>query len=245
MKILNKILMLGLFLSMAGIFVACGDKEESKIESVSYNVLAEESDFYDINGQTKTATAGSQAYVNISPEFDAVIIDRVMFNGQECIKSETIENRYEFTMPSEDVTITVDFYFVDNKSDNFLTWNTSNDTTFEIFVETEGDTYFSQWDDGELTADVTKNPSQTAGYFTEHAETVFSLSQDVVPNEALSVTVGYRQSTSSAISFTVKIDRTKIHAGEAQIVLLVDNKHKFGDASLLVCTINVVSNDVI
>lgn len=215
MKILNKILMLGLFISMAGILVACGDKEKTSIDNTPHSVIAEESDFYDVNGQTRSATVGTQAYVNIIPEFDAVKIDKVMFNGQECTKSETDENRYEFTMPAEDVTITVDFSFVDNQSDNFLTWDTSNDKTFEIFIETAEDSYFPQWDDGELTANVSKNPSQAGAYFTQHTERAFSLDQDVVPDEALSVSVGCRQDDNSAISFTIKIDRTKIHAGEA------------------------------
>lgn len=245
MRILNKLLMLGLFIPMATILVACGDgNREPAPDSTVYTVTAPESDFYNVNGQTKSATAGIKAYVNIVPEFEAVKIDKVMFNGQECSKNEADENRYEFVMPAENVTITVDFSFIDNKTENFLTWDTSNEKTFEVFIETEDDFYYAPSDDGELKANVSKNPSGTDGYFTNHDEEAFSTNQNVVPNEALSVSATTKSLSNSAISFTVNIDRTKIHAGTTQIILKVDNNHKFGDASLLVCTITVTESTV-
>ena len=234
-----------LALSAGAFFAACGgapDEGDDNTDPTVYTVTAEESDFYDVNGQTRSATAGSAAYVAIEPQFDAVSIDKVLFNGQECTESATEANRYEFTMPAENVEITVEYSFTDNESDNFLEWNDGNPSSIEVWKpQSETDIYFPQWDDGKLTADVFKSPSQSGSYFSSHEETAFSMNQDVIPAEALSVSALHANSKypNDATGFEVRIDRSKISAGTAQIVLRVENEHKFGDAALLVVTVEV------
>lgn len=44
---------------------------------------------------------------------------------------------------------------------------------------------------------------------------------------------------SRTIGLEIHIDRTKIHAGTAKIVLIVDNKQSFGDQAVLACTVTV------
>ena len=244
-KVITGILAALLALSAGAFFAACGgapDEGDDKTDPTVYTVTAEESDFYDVNGQTRSATAGSAAYVAIEPQFDAVSIDKVLFNGQECTKSATEANRYEFTMPAANVEITVEYSFTDNESDNFLEWNDGNPSSIEIWKpQSETDTYFPQGDDEKLTADVFKSPSQSGSYFSSHEETAFSMNQDVIPDEALSVSALHANSNypNDATGFEVRIDRSKISAGTAQIVLLVENGHKFGDAALLVITVEV------
>lgn len=244
-KVITGILAALLALSAGAFFAACGgapDEGDDNTDPTVYTVTAEESDFYDVNGQTRSATAGSAAYVAIEPQFDAVSIDKVLFNGQECTESATEANRYEFTMPAENVEITVEYSFTDNESDNFLEWNDGNPSSIEVWKpQSETDIYFPQWDDGKLTADVFKSPSQSGGYFSSHEETAFSMNQDVIPDEALSVSALHANSNypNDATGFEVRIDRSKISAGTAQIVLLVENEHKFGDAALLVITVEV------
>lgn len=244
-KVITGILAALLALSAGAFFAACGgapDEGDDKTDPTVYTVTAEESDFYDVNGQTRSATAGSAAYVAIEPQFDAVSIDKVLFNGQECTESATEANRYEFTMPAANVEITVEYSFTDNESDNFLEWNDGNPSSIEIWKpQSETDTYFPQGDDEKLTADVFKSPSQSGGYFSSHEEAAFSMNQDVIPDEALSVSALHANSKypNDATGFEVRIDRSKISAGTAQIVLLVENGHKFGDAALLVITVEV------
>lgn len=244
-KVITGILAALLALSAGAFFAACGgapDEGDDNTDPTVYTVTAEESDFYDVNGQTRSATAGSAAYVAIEPQFDAVSIDKVLFNGQECTESATEANRYEFTMPAENVEITVEYSFTDNESDNFLEWNDGNPSSIEVWKpQSETDIYFPQWDDGKLTADVFKSPSQSGGYFSSHEETAFSMNQDVIPDEALSVSALHANSNypNDATGFEVRIDRSKISAGTAQIVLRVENEHKFGDAALLVITVEV------
>lgn len=240
-KVITGILAALLALSAGAFFAACGgapDEGDDKTDPTVYTVTAEESDFYDVNGQTRSATAGSAAYVAIEPQFDAVSIDKVLFNGQECTESAAEAHRYEFTMPAANVEITVEYSFTDNESDNFLEWNDGNPSSIEIWKpQSETDTYFPQGDDEKLTADVFKSPSQSGGYFSSHEETAFSMNQDVIPDEALSVS--FTSKDSNATDFSVVVDRSKISAGTAQIVLLVENGHKFGDAALLVITVEV------
>ena len=192
-----------------------------------------------MNGQTRSATAGSAAYVAIEPQFDAVSIDKVLFNGQECTESATEANCYEFTMPAANVEITVEYSFTDNESDNFLEWNSENPSSFVMTTDAEEEWYNPQYDTSgnRLTADVFKSPSQSGGFFSSHEETAFSMNQDVIPDEALSVS--FTSKDSNATDFSVVVDRSKISAGTAQIVLLVENGHKFGDAALLVITVEV------
>ena len=244
-KVITGILAALLALSAGAFFAACGgapDEGDDKTDPTVYTVTAEESDFYDVNGQTRSATAGTAAYVAIEPQFDAVSIDKVLFNGQECTESAAEAHRYEFTMPAANVEITVEYSFTDNESDNFLEWNDGNPSSIEIWKpQSETDTYFPQGDDEKLTADVFKSPSQSGGYFSSHEETAFSMNQDVIPDEALSVSALHANSNypNDATGFEVRIDRSKISAGTAQIVLLVENGHKFGDAALLVITVEV------
>lgn len=228
--------------SMSVTLWACGENKNTTPEDTKvYTVTADESDFYDVDGQTTKASAGMEAYVKITPEFDAVVIDRVLYNGQQCTKSTVEENKYTFTMPSKNVEITVEYSFVDNTTDNFLTWDNSNENTFTVFVETPDDSYFAQFDDGLLTANVSKNPSGAGSYFTSHEERVFSTNQNVIPDSAMSVQTTNASTSNSAKSFTIRINLTQISAGTTQIILLVDNGHKFGDSSLLVATVNVVN----
>lgn len=224
---------------------ACGDgrptQEEQPGDVSVYTVTAEESDFYDVSGQTTKASEGTAAYVVIQPEFDAVSVDKVLYNGNECTKSAAERNRYEFTMPAENVEITVEYSFNDNTTDNFLTWAGDNVYTFTMTTDEEEEWYNPDYDGENLvTADVTSTPSQSGGYFTSHEQRAFSLNQSVVPDDALSVKViNASSSSNSAGYFAVCIDRSKISSGTAQVVLLVENGHKFGDAALLVCTITV------
>ena len=209
-------------------------------EKFKFTVTADESDFYDVSGQTTKASEGTAAYVVIQPEFDAVSVDKVLYNGNECTKSAAESNRYEFIMPAENVEITVEYSFNDNATDNFLTWAGDNTYTFSMTTDEEEEWYNPDYDGENLvTADVTSTPSQSGGYFTSHEQRVFSLNQSVVPDDALSVKVVNKSMTSFATQFSVCIDRSKISSGTAQIVLLVENGHKFGDAALLVCTITV------
>lgn len=91
-----------------------------------------------------------------------------------------------------------------------------------------------------LTATITSQPSQSPANFalTSHTENAFSLNGDVVPDDAIKVEALYRDGN-QANQFVLRIDRTKVSAGSAKIVLVVENGHKFGDKAVLACTVTV------
>lgn len=240
-KILTFFLASIMMLSVAAFSVACSDGKDnnsgSETDNTVYTITVEDSDYYDVVGQTTKATAGTEASVSVAAKYSAASVEKVFFNENECVKSDTEENKYTFTMPAENVVITVNLKWQDISTDNFLTWDEKNSVEFKIFAEPEN--YFPSFDDGELTARVCKDPSQSGGFFTEHGEKAFSLNKDVIPDEALSVSVTNANMSNKAVAFVVHIDRSKIKEGTAQIVLHVENKHKFGDAAILVCTVTV------
>ena len=157
--------------------------------------------------------------------------------GYEQLTAGT-DGKYSFTMPAEPVRLTVNAaYYPDNETDNFLSWDEENPASAEKWQAAfEGDAYYAFSDDVLLTANVTKQIT----YFQNHTERAFSLQQSVIPDDALTVSVVEKsQADSSAVAFTVHIDRSKISAGTAKIVLIVENESRFGDESILACTVTV------
>ena len=131
-------------------------------------------------------------------------------------------------------------YYPDNETDNFLSWDEENPASAEKWQAAfEGDAYHASSDDVLLTANVTDDPDNTGGWFNNHDERAFSLNEDVIPNDALQVTYDEQGDRNDAYRFIVHIDRSKISAGTAKIVLIVENESGFGDESILACTVTV------
>lgn len=219
-----------LALSVSAAFVACGDGETpggdggngGNTDSKSYTVTKTESDLYDYGWSTTTATAGTAAYVEVTPEYEAVSIAAVYYNGQACTKDAENEERYNFTMPAEDVTITVDVAFTDRaEDDNFLAWDTANETTVLTGTGTAELAFTTDWN---YTSILKK-------------EVLLSSDPSVIPNEALSI--DYSTSGSLIEGGTIKIDRSLIHTGTAQIVLALQSSNVTTYDGCIVCTVTV------
>ena len=160
--------------------------------------------------------------------------------GYEQLTAGT-DGKYSFTMPAEPVRLSVDAaYYPDTDTNNFLSWDEESPASAEKWQAAfEGDAYYASSDDVLLTANVTDDPDNTGGWFNYHDERAFSLNEDVIPNDALQVTYDEQGDRNDAYRFIVHIDRTKISAGTAKIVLIVENESKFGDESILACTVTV------
>lgn len=219
-----------LALSVSAAFVACGDGETpggdggngGNTDTKSYTVTKTESDLYDYGWSTTTATAGTAAYVEVTPEYEAVSIAAVYYNGQACTKDAENEERYNFTMPAEDVTITVDVAFTDRaEDDNFLAWDTANETTVLTGTGTAELAFTTDWNHTSLLK----------------KEVLLSSDPSVIPNEALSI--DYSTSGSLIEGGTIKIDRSKIHPGTAQIVLALQSSNVTTYDGCIVCTVTV------
>ena len=232
-KVITGILAALLALSAGAFFAACGDGEQNEgdgnTDPTIYTVTAEESDFYDVNGQTRAATAGSAAYVAIEPQFDAVSIDKVLFNGQECTKGEG--NEYTYTMPAENVEITVELSFADKDSSEYdrVSWNEDNNYTIEAG---EGKT-------ATLVADI------NISWMTSADFVVLSSNEKVIPQTAfpeeldtiLDSDIHGSSGSNEIIGVKIDIDCTDISSGQTQIVLVV--KKSFTESYAICKTVTV------
>lgn len=241
-----------LALCLTVVFVACDDNTGGgggDDKGTFYSIQAPAaSDVYTVSGLPEGAYEGDTVTFTVALTNPA---DSVL-NYVEIYGSEMKYNRltpagdgsYSFTMPAEPVRVTVDAdYYPDNDTDNFLTWDEDNPTTAEKWIpHYDGDMYFDS-DNLSLVANVTDDPKGTGGWFNHHEERAFSLNEDVIPNDALTVTYEEEGNRNDAYMFTVDIDRSKINAGTAKIVLVVENGSSFGDESVLACTITVTERE--
>lgn len=241
-----------LALCLTVVFVACDDNTGGgggDDKGTFYSIQAPAaSEVYTVSGLPEGAYEGDTVTFTIALTNPA---DSVL-NYVEIYGSEMKYNRltpagdgsYSFTMPAEPVRVTVDAdYYPDNDTDNFLTWDEDNPTTAEKWIpHYDGDMYFDS-DNLSLVANVTDDPKGTGGWFNHHEERAFSLNEDVIPNDALTVTYEEEGNRNDAYMFTVDIDRSKINAGTAKIVLVVENGSSFGDESVLACTITVTERE--
>ena len=229
--------------------VACGgDKtEEGSGKGTRYSIQAPSaSDVYTVENLPEGAYEGDTVTFKVTLAHPAdSILDSVQVIGTAMGGKEIVpaaDGTCSFTMPAEPVRVTVDAsYYPDNQTDNFLSWNEGNATSLEKWQAAfEGDEYYSFSDDVLLASSVTSQPSHSSANMalTSHTEKAFSLNQSVIPDEALSVGIDYSDGN-QANAFTVRIDRSKVSAGTAKIVLIVENGHKFGDKAVLACTVTV------
>lgn len=236
---------------LAAAFAACADGKGDGGEGgeggsgTRYSVQAPEtSDVYTVAGLPDGAYAGDEVAFTVTLTHPAdSVLESVTVRGSATGEKELTgqSGKYTFLMPAEPVRVAVEAaYYPDNATDNFLSWREGNIEEVEIWQAAfDGDSYFDFSDDAELHADVTSSPVGSGGMFTVHEERAFSLNEDVIPNEALSVEVTTGDMNNFARAFTVRIDRTMLRAGTAKVVLAVENGHKFGDEAVLACTLTV------
>ena len=228
-KVITGVLAALLALSAGAFFAACGGEPNEgggNTDPTVYTVTADESDFYDVNGQTFSATAGTAAYVVIEPQFSAVSIDKVLFNGQACTESGEEANRYEFTMPAANVEITVEYSFTDNEEDNFAKWSDG------IESEKQGQVGQYWW---VLDFEFTGNRP-----FGQAEVKLYSMNEQVIPADALSYELKKIGSSANYGSGYIKIDGDKLRVGTAQLVMTVKNTNVTGNnISMLVITVEV------
>ena len=244
-KIIAAVIVTALALCLAFTLAACNNNDgdggkDGGDTGTLYSIQAPAaSDVYTVSGLPESAREGDAVTFTVTLTHPAdSVLNYVEVYGSEMKYNKLTpadDGSYSFTMPAEPVRVTVDAdYYPDNDTDNFLTWDEDNPTTFEIWTpDNADDTYFPQWDDGKLTANVTET---TLHYYDV---TTFSLNTDVIPDDALSYSVDEDFGGGYATSFTVNIDRSKISVGTAKIVLIVENESSFGDDSVITCTVTV------
>lgn len=253
-KIIAAVIVTALALCLAFTLAACNNNDgdggkEGGNTGTLYSIQAPAaSDVYSVSGLPESAREGDAVTFTVTLTHPAdSVLNYVEVYGSEMKYNKLTpadDGSYSFTMPAEPVRVTVDAdYYPDNDTDNFLTWDEDNPTTAEKWIpHYDGDMYFDS-DNLSLVANVTDDPKGTGGWFNNHEERAFSLNEDVIPNDALTVTYEEEGNRNDAYMFTVDIDRSKINAGTAKIVLVVENNSSFGDESVLACTVTVTERE--
>lgn len=242
-KIFAAVAVLCLAIALTALLVACTPKDRGDegggtgggsgtSDGTAYTVNAPEGFLYDFGWKTTRATAGSDAYVEVEPAHDAVVIDMVYANGEPCVNAGPAEDggtRFEFVMPAEDVDITVVPSFKDTESDGSIEWAEGMETAISAGAGT-----------ATLTAEIGW-PWTTS----IKVPALLSTDESVIPNDALSyepVTnrdlVG-SSGSNAIVQVKVEIDLDKASPGETQIVLGLESGNSSSNNGCIVVTVTV------
>ena len=242
-KIFAAVAVLCLVVALTALLVACTPKDRGgegggtgggsgTSDGTVYTVNAPEGFLYDFGWKTTSATAGSDAYVEVKPAFDAVVIDKVYANDELCVNAGPAEGggtRFEFVMPAEDVDITVELSYTDTERDGGIEWAEGMETAI-----------FAGAGTATLTAEI--DWSWTTSI---KVPALLSTDESVIPNDALSYEPVTNQdlgglSGSNAIEqVRVEIDLGKVRPGETQIVLGLESGNNSSNDGCIVVTVTV------
>ena len=242
-KIFAAVAVLCLVVALTALLVACTPKDRGgegggtgggsgTSDGTVYTVNAPEGFLYDFGWKTTRATAGSDAYVEVKPAFDAVVIDKVYANDELCVNAGPAEDggtRFEFVMPAEDVDITVEPSYTDTERDGMIEWAEGMETAISAGAGT-----------ATLTAEI--GWSWTTSIKVPE---LLSTDESVIPNDALSYEPVTNQDlvgssgSNSIVQVRVEIDLGKVSPGETQIVLGLESGNSSSNNGCIVVTVTV------
>ena len=242
-KIFAAVAVLCLVVALTALLAACTPKDRGgegggtgggsgTSDGTVYTVNAPEGFLYDFGWKTTKTTAGSDAYVEVKPAFDAVVIDKVYANGELCVNAGPAEDggtRFEFVMPAEDVDITVVPSFKDTERDGKISWAKGMETAISAGAGTATLTAKIGWS---WTTSI-KVPA------------LLSTVESVIPNDALSYEPVTNQDlvgssgSNSIVQVRVEIDLGKVSPGETQIVLGLESGNNSSNDGCIVVTVTV------
>lgn len=242
-KIFAAVAVLCLVVALTALLVACTPKDRGgegggtgggsgTSDGTVYTVNVPEGFLYDFGWKTTKTTAGSEAYVEVKPAFDAVVIDKVYANDELCVNAGPAEDggtRFEFVMPAEDVDITVVPSYTDTERDGRINWEKGMETAISAGAGTATLTAKIDWS---WTTSI-KVPA------------LLSTDKNVIPNDALSYEPVTDQDlvgssgSNSIVQVRVEIDLGKVSPGETQIVLGLESGNNSSNNGCIVVTVTV------
>ena len=242
-KVFAAVAVLCLAIALTALLVACTPKDRGgegggtgggsgTSDGTVYTVNAPEGFLYDFGWKTTRATAGSDAYVEVEPAFDAVVIDKVYANDELCVNAGPAEDggtRFEFVMPAEDVDITVRLSYTDTESDGRINWAKGMETAISAGAGT-----------ATLTAEIGWSWTNSI-----KVPALLSTVESVIPNDALSYEPVTDQDlvgssgTNSIVQVRGEIDLDKVSPGETQIVLGLESGNSSSNNGCIVVTVTV------
>lgn len=227
---------LSLFLCLAGVFlVACCGEDPAPI---TYTITLPTSTDYTIESDKENAEAGEEITLTITLLNNELVLEEVFANGTSC--EENYNGTFSFTMPAENVSITVktsqlqevfktDFVWLDD--DNLYTITEDGSGTFD--------------DD---TRDINITFAEKQG-MTIINETITSSNQDVIPDTAINfepitdMNINESSGSNEILKGVIEIDPFEIHAGTTYLTMeFVNGNYSYGASNrgTLIVKITVV-----
>ena len=227
---------LSLMLCLSGVFlVACCGEEPAP---TTYNITLPTSADYTVESDKEVAEFGQEVTLIVTLLNDELVIEDVLANGISC--EENYNGTFSFTMPAENVGITVQTSRLQEVHSTEFVW--LDDGNLYTITE-DGDGTF----DGD-TRDINITFAEKQG-MTIINEAITSSNQNVVPDTAINfepitdININGSSGSSEILKGVIEINPFEIHAGTTYLTMeFVNGNYSYGSSNrgTLIVKITVV-----
>ena len=227
---------LSLMLCLSGVFlVACCGEEPAP---TTYNITSPTSADYTVESDKEVAEFGQEVTLIITLLNDELVIEDVLANGISC--EENYNGTFSFTMPAENVSITVQTSRLQEVHSTEFVW--LDDGNLYTITE-DGDGTF----DGD-TRDINITFAEKQG-MTIINEAITSSNQNVIPDTAINfepitdININGSSGSSEILKGVIEINPFEIHAGTTYLTMeFVNGNYSYGSSNrgTLIVKITVV-----
>lgn len=227
---------LSLMLCLSGVFlVACCGEEPAP---TTYNITSPTSADYTVESDKEVAEFGQEVTLIVTLLNDELVIEDVLENGISC--EENYNGTFSFTMPAENVSITVQTSRLQEVHSTEFVW--LDDGNLYTITE-DGDGTF----DGD-TRDINITFAEKQG-MTIINEAITSSNQNVIPDTAINfepitdININGSSGSSEILKGVIEINPFEIHAGTTYLTMeFVNGNYSYGSSNrgTLIVKITVV-----
>ena len=227
---------LSLMLYLSGVFlVACCGEEPAP---TTYNITLPTSADYTVESDKEVAEFGQEVTLIVTLLNDELVIEDVLANGISC--EENYNGTFSFTMPAENVSITVQTSRLQEVHSTEFVW--LDDGNLYTITE-DGDGTF----DGD-TRDINITFAEKQG-MTIINEAITSSNQNVIPDAAINfepitdININGSSGSSEILKGVIEINPFEIHAGTTYLTMeFVNGNYSYGSSNrgTLIVKITVV-----
>lgn len=227
---------LSLMLCLSGVFlVACCGEEPAP---TTYNITLPTSADYTVESDKEVAEFGQEVTLIVTLLNDELVIEDVLANGISC--EENYNGTFSFTMPAENVSITVQTSRLQEVHSTEFVW--LDDGNLYTITE-DGDGTF----DGD-TRDINITFAEKQG-MTIINEAITSSNQNVIPDTAINfepitdININGSSGSSEILKGVIEINPFEIHAGTTYLTMeFVNGNYSYGSSNrgTLIVKITVV-----
>lgn len=214
---MKKIILSSLALISCFSLMACQGKPSSSASAATYSISYDANAAYTVTGLESSYSAGDTVTFNVESNSVFYTIGDV-YAGQTKLDEGT--TGYTFTMPSNDVNLSIELVEVgeyDDLSDH-LSWAKSIPSTISTASETDKDSSFPVTQDLGFIFD----GISSANYITSIKSTIEVSNESVIPSDAISFKTITASSSNVIVGGKLVVDLRKVSPGETYIYVNLD-----------------------